>query len=247
MSRTNLKRYLMLLAVIGLVAIASGGGSGTFASFNAEVANNGNTFASGTLFLHETQSGQVNCNSESDTTNNSFSGTGCNVLFNATSLTNGVQTAHLALNNAGTIPAADTKFNVTSCAFTVNTSGPGGTGSAVTFGSPPACSDMYLTLQETNSSYTTPGYDVYCAFGPSTSTQPDCDPPDNTKTLTTAAEPSFQTLLTTGAGPVTIAPGDTRYYVISILPNPTLGTDNNGNRLQNRKLTFGLTWHIDQA
>jgi hypothetical protein len=242
MSRKNLKRYLMLLGVIGLVAIASGGGSGTFATFNAEVANTGNTFASGTLFLHETQSGQVNCNSESDTTNNSFSGAGCNVLFNATSLTTGVQTAHLALNNAGTIAASDTKFNVTSCGFTNNSAGNGG--STVTFGAMPACSDMYLTLQETNSSYTVPGTDVYCGYGPAV--QPDCSTPDNTATLATAAGPSFATLLTTSAGQVTIAPGATRYYVISILPNPTLAATNNGNRLQNRLLTFGLTWHIDQ-
>jgi hypothetical protein len=218
------------------------GGTGTFASFNAEVANNGNTFASGTLFLHETQAGNTACTSESDTTNNSFSGAGCNVLFNASSLTSGVQTAHLALNNNGTIPAADTKFNVTSCAFTVNTAG---TGSAVTFGSAPACSDMYLTLQETDSTYTVPTTDVYCAFGPS-AVQPDCDTPDNTATLTTAAGPSLHALLTTAAAQATIAPGATRYYVISILPNPTLVTANNGNRLQNRLLTFGMTWHIDQ-
>ena len=241
MSRKNLKRYLSLLAVVGIVAVATGGGTGTFASFNAEVANNGNTFASGTLFLHETQSGQTNCNSESDTTGNSFSGAGCNVLFNATSLTNGVQTAHLALNNAGTIPAADTKFNVTSCAFTDNSTS---TSSSVTFGTAPACSDMYLTLQETDSTYTVPTTDVYCGYGPAV--QPDCSTPDNTATLTTAAGPSFTTLHTTAAAQVTIAPGATRYYVISILPKPSLLTDNNGNRLQNRLLTFGLTWHIDQ-
>ncbi len=41
MAKTKLKRYLMLLAALGLVAIAAGGGGGTFASFNAEVANTG--------------------------------------------------------------------------------------------------------------------------------------------------------------------------------------------------------------
>jgi len=63
----NAKRYLMLIAAVGLVAIAAGG-SGTFATFNATVSNNGNTFASGTLYLHDTN-GSTTCASESSATN----------------------------------------------------------------------------------------------------------------------------------------------------------------------------------
>lgn len=81
MSRTNLKRYLMLLAVIGLVAIASGGGSGTFASFSAEVANNGNYFASGTLILND-KGGTTTCTSAGDSGNlNIGANNGCDTLF----------------------------------------------------------------------------------------------------------------------------------------------------------------------
>ena len=35
MSKKRFKQYLMLLTVTGLVAVAAGGGSGTFASFSA--------------------------------------------------------------------------------------------------------------------------------------------------------------------------------------------------------------------
>jgi hypothetical protein len=90
--------------VIGLVAIASGGGSGTFASFNAEVANNGNTFASGTLYLHDTN-GSTTCASESSTSNSNLgtpftANNGCAVLF-STTLPTGHTTLSTALTNGG--------------------------------------------------------------------------------------------------------------------------------------------------
>lgn len=68
MSRKRVKQYLMLLTAIGLIAIASGG-SGTFASFTAETANPGNTFATGTLYLHDSVTNNTECTSESATNN----------------------------------------------------------------------------------------------------------------------------------------------------------------------------------
>jgi len=77
------KRYLMLLAALGLIAIAAGS-SGTFASFNAEVSNNNNTFTSGTLFLHDIH-GSTECASESGANNSNLgSSNGCATLFNVT-------------------------------------------------------------------------------------------------------------------------------------------------------------------
>jgi predicted ribosomally synthesized peptide with SipW-like signal peptide len=112
MSRTNLKRYLMLLAVIGLVAIASGGGSGTFASFNAEVANTGNTFQTGTLFLHDNGT----CTSETAGNNRNIAGTGCNSLFTiipSTFISSGhTYSANLTLTNAGSLDAAPISFDL---------------------------------------------------------------------------------------------------------------------------------------
>lgn len=226
----NTKRYLMLLVAVGLIAVAAGG-SGTFATFNAEVTNTGNTFTSGTLFLHDTPNGGTVCKSEDDS-NNSYNS--CTFLFNA-DLSAGSQTATLALNNAGSIPATGLTFKVTGCTVGTNTTA---TGSSVTFGSAPTCGDMWLTIQETDGTYVVPGTDVYCAYGPST-TPPDCNAPDNTATLATAA--SFTPLKTTGNVNAGLSNGATRYYVIRI--TPSVASDNT---LQNRKVTFGLTWHIDQ-
>jgi hypothetical protein len=105
------KRYLMLLAAVGLIAVAAGG-SGTFATFSAETANNGNYFATGTLFLHAT-SGGTTCTSEAATNNVNITnvGGGCNAIFQV-SLTSGTATqyAALTLKNAGTVPAGGIKF-----------------------------------------------------------------------------------------------------------------------------------------
>lgn len=80
--KNRTKQYLMLLTVAGLIAIVGGAGSGTFASFNAEVSNTGNYFATGTLVLNDT-SGGTTCTSAQDTSNNhnTTSPTGCATLF----------------------------------------------------------------------------------------------------------------------------------------------------------------------
>lgn len=103
------KRYLMLLAALGLIAIAAGS-SGTFAGFNAQVANTGNTFQTGTLFLHD-NGGTNTCTSESDANNQNIAGTGCDILFTTPSITPGTTyTAHLTLSNAGTLDSSDIQF-----------------------------------------------------------------------------------------------------------------------------------------
>ena len=238
MSKKRIKQYLMLLAVIGLVAVASG--SGTFASFSAETTNPGNTFASGTLFLHDTPNGGTTCTSESAVTGPNFNvnpgdgsnGNNCAAFFTNASFTGGALTAHLALNDAGTMPASDIKFDVPSCSITTNQAS---TGSAVTFGSAPTCAQMYITVQETQSDYTT---NVYCAYG--TDVAGACAAPSSAQTL--ANTNSLQTLKTTGAATATLAASGTRYYVITVSP----GGVANDNTLQNRLATFSLTWHIDQ-
>ncbi|HVC87419.1 MAG TPA: hypothetical protein VNC40_08340 [Gaiellaceae bacterium] len=101
MSRNNLKRYLMLLAVIGLLAVGMGG-SGTFASFNAEVSNTGNYFQSGTLLLHD-NGGTTTCASESASNNLNNSSNNCDVLFNfPVSLASATLTTALVSGNAVT-------------------------------------------------------------------------------------------------------------------------------------------------
>lgn len=232
MSKKRIKQYLMLLTVIGLVSVASG--SGTFASFSADVTNPGNTFASGTLFLHNT-TGATTCTSESGALNvNPGTGVGgdaCAVLFNASSLQSGAITADLALNNAGTVDASDMKFDVSSCSVSDNS---GATGSVITFGAAPTCGNFYITVQETDNTFAS---NTYCAFG--TDTAGTCNAPTNAHTL--ANTNSLTLLKTTGAANADLTSTSTRYYVVKILPSVT-----NDNTLQNRKITFALAWHLDQ-
>jgi hypothetical protein len=97
------KRYLMLLVAVGLIAVAAGG-SGTFATFNAQVSNNNNVLTSGTLFLHNTANGTT-CGSESASDNANLgtpytANNGCSTLFTTT-----LPTAGALLNsqlNSGT-------------------------------------------------------------------------------------------------------------------------------------------------
>lgn len=239
MPRTRIKHYLQLLLGVGVIAAVLGG-TGTFASFSAETTNPNNTFASGTLYLHDTPNGGTTCTSES-ATSTSFNvnpgdgtnGDNCAALFTA-DLANGAATADIALQNAGTDNSSDLKLSVPSCSWGDNYST---TSSHTTFITPPAnCNGVYFTVQETGSSYSS---NTYCALGPST-TQPACDAPNNTATL--GGTSSLTQLLTTGGANATLAAGATRYYVITVDPSG-VGT---GNALQNLKLTFAMTFHIDQ-
>jgi predicted ribosomally synthesized peptide with SipW-like signal peptide len=242
MSRNHLKKYLLLLIAIGVIAVGLTG-SGTFASFSAETTNPNGTFASGTLFLHDTPNGGTVCTSESATSGtvnvnpgDGSNGNNCAALFTA-NLSNGAATATLALKNAGTINSSDLELSVPSCGWGDNFAV---TGSHVTFITPPSnCNGVYFTVQETGSSYSVPSSDVYCALGPSTS-QPDCDAPNNTRTL--GGTSALTQLLTTSAANATLTAGQTRYYVIKVDPSGV----GSGNQLQNLKLTFAMTFHIDQ-
>lgn len=87
MGRKRIKQYLLLLLAIGVIAVVASG-SGTFASFNAEVTNGGNTFATGSLILNNTH-GTTTCTSAFGTgaTSNqnqpsNGAGVDCGTLFN---------------------------------------------------------------------------------------------------------------------------------------------------------------------
>lgn len=88
MSRKRIKQYLMLLLAIGVIAVVANG-AGTFASFNAEVTNGGNTFATGSLVLNNTH-GTTTCTSAFGTggsSNANGSGVDCATLFNNVTFT----------------------------------------------------------------------------------------------------------------------------------------------------------------
>jgi hypothetical protein len=94
------KQYLMLLTVAGLIAIVGGAGSGTFASFNAEVSNTGNYFATGTLVLND-KGGTTTCTSAADSANaNNLSTNGCDTLFQVGPVTSVTGTLTAALSDS---------------------------------------------------------------------------------------------------------------------------------------------------
>jgi predicted ribosomally synthesized peptide with SipW-like signal peptide len=246
MSKTKTKRYLVLLAAVGLVAAALGG-TGTFASFNAETTNAGNTFATGTLLLDNT-SGATTCHSATDTSNNSQT-TGCSILFTVPSLTDttGPTYAQLTLSNVGTLDAADIKF------FSSNPCITASNGLGVTFGGgADLCGNLQLVIIETDSSFhhDATNHALGCAYG-----TVDVNNATDGLGCTFGASPNLGSLPTSGS-PVTLsltsgASGNTllqlthsqsRYFLIGVKP-PTPLT----NAYQNRKGQFDLTWHIDQA
>jgi len=114
----NMKRILMLLASAGVIAVVVGGSTGTFASFNAEVQNNNNTFVTGTMFLHDTARGLNTCTSESasSNTNTGINGDTCSTNFTIANHGGAQDTSYytLVLKNAGTIDASSLKFYASS-------------------------------------------------------------------------------------------------------------------------------------
>jgi predicted ribosomally synthesized peptide with SipW-like signal peptide len=246
MSKTKTKRYLILLAAFGLVAAALGG-AGTFASFTAETVNAGNTFATGTLLLHNTN-GVTTCNSESNSGN--VQTAGCAVLFTVPSLTDtsGTYYASLTLTNAGTVEASSIWFKASTACVTAtnNVAGPtfGGGGGA------DLCANLQTFIIETDSGFnhnsTNKAYG--CAYGtPSPNNAVDGLGCQFTPTPNLAGLPSTLTSLTlaptvnANAGS-NLSAGKSRYFVIGVKP-PTPLT----NAYQNRKGSFDLLWHIDQA
>src|SRR5579862_4890880 len=106
MSTKRLKQYSMLLLAIGVIAVSLSGG-GTFATFNAQVANRNNTFATGTLYLHQTATNT--CTSESSSSNANWGvggaahiGDACDILFSGIS-PQGYDQLGLDMKNAGTL------------------------------------------------------------------------------------------------------------------------------------------------
>jgi predicted ribosomally synthesized peptide with SipW-like signal peptide len=109
MGRKRIKQYLMLLLAIGVIAVVASG-SGTFASFTAETQNDNNTFATGTLFLHNSD-GTTTCTSESGSGNLQVS-PACATLFSIANLApSSTSTASLTLTNAGSVNSANIKWD----------------------------------------------------------------------------------------------------------------------------------------
>jgi hypothetical protein len=245
MSRKRIKQYLMLLTVVGLIAVAANG-SGTFASFNAEVDNAGNTFATGSLLLNEQLTGDVTgtgtCDSQTATSNTNST---CTTAISLTNVKPGAtaSTDTFTLMNSGTIAAA----GGLSLASTGCTNGTVGTSLGFNTGDLCGAIHMYAELDDST------GAAVSCLYGPA-GTGNACDPAltSNTYTLKDFAS----TYLTANPTVVSSIPAATtqgsangdgsNVYKVKIglyLPNGSAGADN---PYQNRTATFPLSWTLTQ-
>jgi predicted ribosomally synthesized peptide with SipW-like signal peptide len=254
------KTYLKVLIVVGLLAVV-GGGAGTFATFNAQVSNTGNTFATGSLQLSDQVPNQTACLSYNGTGN---ANANCHAILSVATSPGAkpggaIATGTLTVQNTGTLPAS--KFELfapssTDCADSqvaaLGTLNP-------TTGNP-LCNAVVMFVQETAQSgtgETGEGTLTYCWYGVSNDTDQTCDTTlsyldaHNTDTITTfdtnETTPGIELNLlsasgTTDTGAASELPvGASRTFEVGLYL-PSTAT----NELQALKSTFGLTWHIDQ-
>ena len=199
MSKKRFKQYLMLLTVVGLVAIAAGGGSGTFASFTAETTNAGNTFSTGTLVLSNTVNGGTACLSTNGGATDTNINATCDKVFTVSVKKPGdtYLADQIDIKNVGSLNPSDLTFAASACADS-DAVGENyhGTGSL--------CGALDVYVQEwTSNSYATPSH---CWYGGGTAT--------------TCAFSNSDTLSTiNGASPITLTgalpAGSDRYFTVA--------------------------------
>jgi len=245
MSKKRFKQYLMLLTVVGLVAVAAGG-SGTFASFNAEVTNAGNTFATGTLILSNKVNTLTTCYSNEAATNDNINAN-CSQLIAASNEKTGVSVNnYVTIKNEGTLAATDVKLFVpadqtgsVSCYNHLTGTFPGSDALAHTGN---VCTHLLFSVEE-DSAQNDSTTATSCVVGTAIGSGPhpnECDPTNgvNFSTFYGAHNTATNGLGLTGSG---LAAGATHYYTVYVyLPDEN-------NTYQGMTGAFDLSWHIDQA
>jgi predicted ribosomally synthesized peptide with SipW-like signal peptide len=230
MSKTKTKRYLVLLSAIGLI-VAGLGGSGTFASFSAEVTNSGNTFQTGTLLLSDSVNSAAACFSDTDASNSEKAS--CQAVINTLPVsTNTTKSGRLEIKNTGSLDSNDLKLYGSSCGQSTVGTFPGG---ALTHASD-FCSQLLISVEEHSSNNSLVGSAIGCPVG--TLSGSVCIPTGGVP-LTTflTAYPSGTPFAFSGI----LAAGASRYFTV-YLHLPDLE-----NTYQGLAASFDLTWHIDQA
>jgi predicted ribosomally synthesized peptide with SipW-like signal peptide len=219
---------LSALVVIGAAALIGGG---TFASFNAETKNPGNTFATGTLVLSNTKAGGSACLSTgAGTSTDTNVNSSCDTLFALTVRKPGdAGTANLTVKNEGSIDASALKVFSSACA-NANATGETYNGTGL------PCSKVQLYIQQwSDSGFTTPSQ---CVYGGATVTNT-CDFSDATKTLT-----AFTTSYNSSSSGKTVSAlsaHTSAYFTIGLkLPADA------DNTFQGRQASFDLTWNAAQ-
>lgn len=244
----------LLLAIAGFGLAAAGTAGGTFASFNAETTNAGNTFATGTLTMTNTANSGTACFSGAGAGNAATAG--CSSFLAGANVAPGAarQTGTVTVKNDGTLDASKLYvYAPTSgdCVDAKTTEGNTLAFNPIT--AKPLCGATLMSIEETT------GGKHYCWYGVR-GLAGTCE-----SALTTLNSLNATTIGAFGAAhnadggridlvPVAsndvlgsgsaLAPGDdgARTFEIALyLPNSA----SNQNALQGLKSTFGLTWHID--
>jgi predicted ribosomally synthesized peptide with SipW-like signal peptide len=220
MSKTKTKRYLMLLAAIGLIA-AGLGGTGTFASFTAETTNPGNTFATGTLLLSNTVGAGSACHSETNASNAAT----CDAVFNVpNSGTSNTESNTVTVENTGTLTSGALTLAGSTCVpSTVTDLTP-----LTQTGNP--CTALKISIEEDDA---VGGAAISCVVGVAVVNA--CDPTASTTSLASWLTGTQTTALSLQNS---LAPTTPHYYKISLYLGDV------GNPYQGRAATFDLTWHL---
>jgi predicted ribosomally synthesized peptide with SipW-like signal peptide len=224
------RKILTSLLIVGLVSSVIG--AGTFATFSAQVSNANNTFATGTLVLSNKVNAGTACLSTGGGTTDTNSNTACDQLFNLTARKPGQNgSAQLTIQNKGTIGAMSLKLFANSACAAADAAG------ETYHGTGDPCTKVDLTIQQTQSDFTTP---VSCVYGGGTATACAFD---TTKTLSTfrTAYNSTANGIDLGALAATGVTGDTKYFVVAVQLDSAAD-----NTMQGRKAAADFTWYAVQ-
>ncbi len=236
------KTYLKLLMLAGVLALI-GGGAGTFATFNAETTNAGNTFATGTLLLSDKVATGTACYSNANANNAESSS--CQVVFNQSAQKPGTASSnYLTIKNEGTLDASDlllfvpkTQAGPASCVNSTTGSFPNGPDNLSHTGD--VCGSLLFSVEQDSSAN---GTATACLVGSEVGGgNHACDPTAGTA-FSTFYGAHYQASngldLTSGSG---LAAGASNFYKVYLyLPSTA------DNTFQGRTATFDLSWHIDQ-
>lgn len=223
----NLKhKTLMTVAIVAVAAAVASGGS--FASFNAQTTNPGNTFATGTLVMSNKVNAATACLSTgggSITTNSAT----CDTLFSLTVKKPGdAGAADLQIKNEGSTDASVLKAFATGCTD-------GDAAGQAYHGTGTPCSAVQLYVQQwDDAAHTNP---VACVYGGTTVTNT-CDFSNTAKTLGDFATnfTSSTNGLAVGSG---LTAGTTEFFTFGVkLPSSA------DNTFQGRQASIGFTWYM---
>ncbi len=237
MSRKRVKQYLTMLMVVGIVAIASGGGSGTFASFTAEVSNNGNTFETGTLTLGaDAGDTGASCWSTGDGAVSHTNNTAvCNAIFTNVNWQPGTAAKkyEITIENGGTVNGT---LSVYATACTHSNASLSATAQYVYQGTGDPCQAIAISIQQLTSSNTS-------------STTGSCLLPASGSCSTGTVLSNLGTSVTHATSLGTIDASGTstatkKYFLVTVIFPASSSSDN---EYQGLDASFGLTWHLEQS